>query len=136
MNTRIHTIAMLALAACTSVGGAPQPPPEAAPYVLVLGTAQDGGLPQIGCRGEECERARRDPGYRRLVSSLLIADPRSGQRWLVDATPDLPAQVELMRGHPPGRAVSGPRPALVEGILLTHAHTGHYTGLIHLGNEA
>jgi pyrroloquinoline quinone biosynthesis protein B len=73
------------------------------PYALVLGTAQDGGLPQIGCERPCCEAARADPGRRRLVASLLIVDPGSGRRWLIDATPDLAEQVELARGHPPAR---------------------------------
>ena len=42
------------------------------PYAVVLGTAQDGGLPQLGCRAECCERARRVPGAGRAVASLLV----------------------------------------------------------------
>ena len=106
------------------------------PYLLVLGTAQDGGLPQIGCRGEECEAARREPRLARRVSSLLLVDPASGRRWLFDASPDLAAQVEAARGHPPNRKPPGARPPLFEGVFLTHAHIGHYTGLAQLGREA
>jgi pyrroloquinoline quinone biosynthesis protein B len=106
------------------------------PYVLVLGTAQDGGLPQIGCEGEECRAARADPSRRRLVTSLLLCDPRSGRRWLFDCTPDLAEQVERARGHPPTRRVEGPRPPLFDGLFLTHAHVGHYAGLLELGREA
>ncbi len=125
--------AALLISACAA---APRVVPSDAPYALVLGSAQDAGLPHIGCRGENCERARRDPRQRRFATSLLIADPRSGKRWLLDASPDLPEQIELTRGHPPTRAVDGPRPPLVDGIFLTHAHIGHYTGLMHLGREA
>lgn len=106
------------------------------PYVLVLGTAQDGGLPQIGCDGPHCTAARRETSRRRFVASLLLADPRTGQRWLIDATPDIREQVELARNHPANRKPKGPRPSLFDGIFLTHAHTGHYTGLIHLGRPA
>lgn len=108
----------------------------AAPYVLVLGTAQDGGLPQIGCTQPPCEAARADPRRARRVASLLVCDPRSGKRWLLDASPDLREQVELARGHPASRLASGPRPALFDGVFLTHAHVGHYAGLLHLGREA
>lgn len=135
--------ALALLAGCAASGpvpgGAARAAPADEPYVLVLGTAQDGGLPQIGCRGPACRAAHADPARRRYVASLLIADPRSGRRWLIDATPDLPEQVELAAGHPPGRpepAANGPRPPLFEGIFLTHAHGGHYTGLVHLGREA
>ncbi len=104
--------------------------------MLVLGTAQDGGLPQIGCKEALCERARSDPAFSRRVTSLLLVDPQSGRRWLIDATPDLREQVELARGHPASRVEVGPRPALFDGVFLTHAHMGHYAGLVHLGREA
>jgi pyrroloquinoline quinone biosynthesis protein B len=107
-----------------------------APYVLVLGTAQDGGLPQIGCDLACCTSARRDPSLARLTSSLLLVHPRTGQRWLFDAGPDLPEQVELASGMPPNRALGTGRPPLFEGIFLTHAHIGHVAGLLQLGREA
>lgn len=109
--------------------------PMAAPYAVLLGTAQDAGLPQIGCQEHACVAARNDPARRRLASSLLLTDPRSGNRWLFDATPDLREQVERARSHPPGRPDGPGRPPLFEGVFLTHAHMGHYTGLVHLGNE-
>jgi len=125
------------LAAATAVAGQAAPPSgDAAPYVLVLGTAQDAGLPQIGCHAACCTAARRDPARRRLVTSLLLADPRAGRRWLFDATPDLRDQVEVARGHPATRVEEGPRPPLFDGVFLTHAHLGHYTGLLQLGPEA
>jgi pyrroloquinoline quinone biosynthesis protein B len=126
--------ALALLAGCSSV--APRSSePRPGPYVLVLGTAQDGGLPQIGCREACCTAARADPSRSRLVTALLVVDPRSGRRWLIDASPDLDRQVELARGHPPGREEQGPRPALFDGIFLTHAHIGHYLGLAWLGRE-
>ncbi len=133
------------LVGCSSRNSLPAPDSagdsldEDLPYVMVLGTAQDAGLPQIACRDECCERARRDPAQRRLAASLLLVDPRDGRRWLFDATPDLREQVERARGH--GRAgdfdADTPgRPALFDGIFLTHAHMGHCAGLLHLGREA
>lgn len=106
----------------------------AAPFVMVLGTAQDGGLPQLGGTAPEDEAARRDPARRRLVASLLIVDPGSGERFLIDATPDLPRQVEIANEAAP-RPPAASRPPLFEAILLTHAHVGHYAGLMHLGRE-
>lgn len=121
--------------ACAGTGVTPAVVPQG-PYVLVLGTAQDGGYPQIACQKELCRAARADPGLRRMVASVLLVDPASGRRWLFDATPDLPQQVELARGHGgPGMDEAG-RPALFDGIFLTHGHMGHYTGLMHLGREA
>ncbi len=126
------------LGACTGLPPASATDPAQAdrPYVLVLGTAQDGGLPQIGCQEERCAAARRDPARRRLVTSLLLCDPRSGRRWLFDCTPDLAEQVERARGHPATRASQGARPPLFDGLFLTHAHVGHYAGLLQLGREA
>jgi len=95
---------------------------------VVLGIAQDGGVPHIGCRQERCEAARRDPSRRERVASLGLVD--ADRRFLIDATPDLPSQVaSLDSGRPASRPV-------VDGILLTHAHIGHYTGLMYLGREA
>jgi len=109
--------------------------PTDQPYAIVLGTAQDAGRPQLGCEQECCESARRDPGARRLVTSIAVVDPRSGQRWLLDASPDLGEQVALLAEHAP--APEGPgRPALFDAVILTHAHIGHYLGLAELGREA
>ena len=105
------------------------------PYVVALGTAQDGGVPQIGCDEAICRRARSDEGRKRLVTSLLLSDPRSGKRWLFDASPDLREQVERARAHPSSRIAHGPRPALFDGVFLTHAHIGHYAGLLQFGRE-
>jgi pyrroloquinoline quinone biosynthesis protein B len=106
------------------------------PFALVLGTAQDGGLPQLGGSAEQDVEARRDPTRKRLVASLLIVDPGSDERFLIDATPDIREQVEIAdRVAPPPAAVSG-RPPLFSAIALTHAHIGHYAGLMQLGREA
>ncbi|MFT7618474.1 MAG: pyrroloquinoline quinone biosynthesis protein B [Planctomycetota bacterium] len=105
-------------------------------YIYVLGTAQDGGLPQIGCQKDCCQRVRKDLRARRLVTSLLLVDSQSKSRWLFDASPDIKEQTEVAVGHPQGRHLVGSRPPLFEGIFLTHAHIGHYAGLVHLGRES
>ena len=112
-----------------STGASPEP------FAVVLGTAQDGGIPQIGGRAPEDAAARRDPKRRRLVASLLIVDPVSGQRFLIDATPDLVPQTERADALAP-QPMSLSRPPLFDAIALTHAHIGHYAGLMHLGREA
>jgi len=105
------------------------------PYVVALGTAQDGGLPQLGSRTEHSERARHDARFRRLIASLLIVHPETGGRWLIDVTPDIREQTELANTHTPTRKREGARPPLYDGVFLTHAHMGHYTGLVHFGRE-
>ena len=94
----------------------------AAPSAVVLGIAQDGGVPHAGCRQELCVSARRDPSLRRRVASLGLVDPAANRRFLIDATPDFADQMDRLGGLP-------------DGILLTHAHIGHYLGLAQLGRE-
>ncbi len=101
------------------------------PRALVLGVAQDAGHPQAGCRQPCCERARRDPSLGHLPCALGLVSGVTGQRWLIDATPALPEQLAHLAGADPARHDLG-----LEGVLLTHAHMGHYTGLVHLGQEA
>lgn len=120
-------LALLLLSACASA-----PPPAATgPYTVVLGIAQDGGYPQAGCNRADCVAAWRDPSKRRRVASLGIIDPRSGERWIIDATPDFPSQLRTLDELQPPTGHRQPP----TGILLTHAHIGHYLGLAHLGRE-
>jgi len=114
------------------------PPPierEAAPFVRVLGTAQDGGLPHAACACDRCSLARQDPGYRRQVASLALVLPSSDQVYLFDATPDLREQLATLGDvrHSPGDRVDR-QP--IDGVFLTHAHIGHYLGLAFFGYEA
>jgi pyrroloquinoline quinone biosynthesis protein B len=123
---RLAVLFALCAAACASV-----PLHSTTPYTLVLGIAQDGGYPQAGCNRPDCVAAWHDPGLRQRVASLAIIDPQSHQRWLIDATPDFPSQLRTIEESEP-RASSAP---LLDGILLTHAHIGHYLGLAQLGRE-
>jgi pyrroloquinoline quinone biosynthesis protein B len=102
--------------------------------VKVLGTAQDGGLPQIGCYCENCLRARRDPGFSRLISSIGLIDLEEKKSFLVDATPDIRIQSAVLHERL-GLEKKG-RKNTPDAILLTHAHIGHYTGLMFYGYEA
>jgi pyrroloquinoline quinone biosynthesis protein B len=76
-----------------------------------------------------------DPARRRDVASLAIFVPAAGQRFLVDATVDLRDQLAKLPdapGHAKGKVDRHP----VDGVLLTHAHIGHYLGLAFFGFEA
>lgn len=96
--------------------------------MIVLGIAQDGGVPQAGSFAES---GWTKPADRRRVVCLGIVDRASGDRWMLDATPDFPTQVRDLYLAAPARR-DGP---VVDGIFLTHAHIGHYTGLMYLGKE-
>jgi pyrroloquinoline quinone biosynthesis protein B len=101
-----------------------------AQYIQVLGVAQDGGFPHIGCQNE-CQLAFKDPSLAKYVVSLALVDPNAKKWWLFEATPDLPDQLNYFQ-----ELTSGQFPYLPEGIFITHAHIGHYTGLMYLGKEA
>lgn len=103
---------------------------SASPYVVVLGTGQDAGVPQMGCETPFCKRAWSDPALREMVSSIALVDPDTGERWIFDATPDLPEQFGILK------QVTRDRSNRIDGIFLTHAHIGHYTGLMYLGRES
>lgn len=104
--------------------------PPVRPFVVVLGIAQDAGYPQADCKKSCCKSAWEQPHCRQTVSCIAVVDPASGQFWVVDATPDFPEQQHMVQNMLPGR------PLKLAGIFLTHAHIGHYTGLMHLGREA
>jgi len=109
--------------------------PATGPRLLVLGSAQDGGLPHAACSCPRCEAARRDPQRARQISSLAVLLPTDRRVILVDATPDIRVQLDALRdvrSPPAGRVDRAP----VDGVLLTHAHLGHYTGLAFFGFEA
>ncbi len=96
------------------------------PYVQVLGVAQDGGFPQANCQKECCKAVFEQKSVRKFVSCIAVVDPISKQNWLFDATPDFTQQLHLLNNPEPKNL----------GIFLTHAHIGHYTGLMYLGREA
>jgi len=106
----------------------------AAAQLIALGTVQDGGLPHASCGCERCKLARKDSAHRRFVAGLALVLPEEGQTWLIDATPNLPYQLEILRiwDAPPRDGVDR---APIDGVFLTHAHIGHYLGLAHLGFE-
>lgn len=111
---------------------------EGPPRIRILGTVQDGGLPHFACTCPHCTAAHTDPARARRVAALALILPRddgAGEAvYLVDATPDIREQVYALRDLAPTlRRVNR---APVDGILLTHAHIGHYTGLMFLGYES
>lgn len=97
--------------------------------VRVLGTVQDGGMPHAGCGCETCAAARRGLVPPRHVASIAIVG-EEGRALVVDATPDLTAQIARL-----GASLGCGGPCL-DALLLTHAHVGHYLGLALLGWEA
>jgi pyrroloquinoline quinone biosynthesis protein B len=102
-----------------------------APILLILGTIQDAGSPHTGCTKDCCKALFKQPDPNRMVVSLGLIDPQNQMNWLFEATPDLPRQMKLLKEHSPFQSEETPN-----GILLTHAHIGHYSGLMYLGRES
>jgi pyrroloquinoline quinone biosynthesis protein B len=130
-----------ALAALLGSGGPATPSTESSapaaprgtedvPRLVVLGSGQDGGVPHAACSCVRCERARSDPAFRRCGPSLGLVVP-GAKPWMIDASPDFPEQLERLGTGGHGRVDRDP----LAGLFLTHAHIGHYAGLIHLGRE-
>ncbi len=99
-------------------------------FLVVLGIVQDAGYPQIGCERPDCINAQKDRNARKLVVSLGLVDKKAKQKWLFEATPDIGEQLFALNNFLPGKSM------MPDGIFLTHAHIGHYTGLMYLGREA
>lgn len=102
--------------------------------VKVLGTAQDGGLPHIGCYCQNCARARREPSFARLISSIALLDFKEKKSFMIDATPDIRIQYDMV--HKRMVQERAPEKNTPDGIILSHAHIGHYTGLMFFGYES
>lgn len=126
---------LLAAAVLLGCGAAERPLADGGPHLRVLGTAQDGGFPHVACDCPRCEAATRDPSLARSVASLALIEPGIGTI-VIDAGPDLPRQIEALRDVRRGAGRGGVDRSPVDGIVITHAHLGHYTGLAHLGFEA
>jgi pyrroloquinoline quinone biosynthesis protein B len=97
------------------------------PFLLVLGIAQDAGFPQADCQKDCCKAVWKGEVSQKMVSCLALVDPKNDQFWIFDATPDFKFQLQKVKEILPESQLSG--------IFLTHAHIGHYTGLMHLGRE-
>lgn len=99
--------------------------------LIVLGTVQDAGSPHIACEKECCTALFDNPDPKRKVVSLGLIDAQHKKTFLFEATPDITSQAKLLKNSAPWEAGELP-----DGIFLTHAHIGHYTGLMYLGKEA
>ncbi|MFY0593818.1 MBL fold metallo-hydrolase [Roseivirga sp.] len=103
--------------------------PKDEPFLIVLGVAQDAGYPQAG-QQKEWQLIKEGKARKTYAVSLGLIDPITKKRWLIEATPDFKEQLQLMD------QVSTTNAYPYDGIFLTHAHMGHYTGLMHMGREA
>jgi len=103
-------------------------PLAANPALMVLGIAQDAGYPQINCQKDCCSKVWNQKQDPQMVSCIGLLDRTAQKYWLIDATPDIKSQLQLLKEKMPEGQLAG--------VFLTHAHMGHYTGLMELGREA
>jgi pyrroloquinoline quinone biosynthesis protein B len=130
--TRLIHVAVPAIAlACASVLAVraltqvPSPVDASGWRVVVLGIAQDAGIPQLGCNEGTCAAIRAGRRPRERVASIGLVNNQLHRAYLIDATPDFVSQIGSLTG---GR--------VPDAIFLTHGHIGHYTGLMYLGRES
>ena len=106
-------------------------PLESAVKVVILGTVQDAGSPQIACEKDCCKDLRNDPDPTRNVVALGLVDSEYNKSYLIEATPNISVQLNALN-----KLASFPSNRLPDGVFLTHAHIGHYTGLMYFGKES
>jgi pyrroloquinoline quinone biosynthesis protein B len=99
--------------------------------LIVLGNVQDGGSPHIGCTKDCCKQLFQNPDPTRKVVSLGIIDHENHMTYMLEATPDFTTQMADLLS-----IANITDKKTTDGIFLTHAHIGHYTGLMYLGREA
>ncbi len=99
--------------------------------IIILGTIQDAGSPHIGCEKECCKDLFSNPDKDRQVVALGLVDNNYSKKYLFEATPDISRQMKALKKKDIENSNE-----MVDGIFLTHAHIGHYTGLMYLGKEA
>lgn len=109
-------------------GCRPNSSPENAPssFLVVLGIAQDAGFPQAQCVKSCCLEVWNQPQKHRNASCLAYIDLDLQAYWLFDVTPDFKEQTHHIESR---------WDVELAGAFITHAHVGHYSGLIHLGRE-
>ena len=98
-------------------------------FIYILGNVQDAGLPHIGCQHKFCkEKFNEFEEY--FTTSIAVVDPLERKYILFEASPDLPYQLNYLEKEIFNEFL------LPESIYITHAHIGHYTGLMYFGREA
>lgn len=99
--------------------------------LVVLGTVQDAGSPHMACQKGCCKELFEFPDPKRKVVALGLIDHEEEKTFLFEASPDMITQAKQLKVLANFGASEVP-----DGIFLTHAHIGHYSGLIYLGKEA
>lgn len=94
----------------------------------VLGSAAGGGFPQWNCNCHNCAGLRRGTlrARSRTQSSIAVTDGAETSWVLVNASPDISAQLQANPALQPGRS---PRDSAIAAIVLVDGQIDHTTGL-------
>ena len=98
-------------------------------YIYILGNTQDAGLPHIGCQHAFCED-NFNVYEEHYTTSIAVVNTDLKKYILFEATPDITFQLNNLKQNIFHEFL------LPESIYITHAHMGHYTGLMYFGREA
>ena len=98
-------------------------------YIYILGNTQDAGLPHIGCQHPFCEDSF-NVYEEHYSTSIAVVNSDLKKYILFEATPDITFQLNNLKKNIFDEFL------LPESIYITHAHIGHYTGLMYFGREA
>jgi pyrroloquinoline quinone biosynthesis protein B len=98
-------------------------------YIYILGNTQDAGLPHIGCQHPFCEDSF-NVYEEHYTTSIAVVNSDLKKYILFEATPDITFQLNNLKKNIFDEFI------LPESVYITHAHIGHYTGLMYFGREA
>ena len=98
--------------------------------IVVLGVAQDAGYPQIACYQPHCLPGWQNKDQRLGATSIAVVNLKGRSKLLFEATPQIPEQLYELEQLAPSDIFK------LDGVFLTHAHIGHYAGLMYFGHEA
>ena len=103
--------------------------------IQILGSAAGGGLPQWNCACVNCVAARAGKIGPQTQSSIAIGvDSQKFQSWwLINASPDLPRQIESATQLQPRGNNSRNTP--IAGVFLTNADIDHALGVLLLRQQ-
>jgi pyrroloquinoline quinone biosynthesis protein B len=103
-------------------------------HAIVLGAAAGGGFPQWNSAGPGCRRARAgDPAARPRTQASLAVSGDGGRRWvLLNASPDLPAQLRATPALHPRPEPGSVRHSPIAAVVLTGAEVDTVAGLLSL----
>src|ERR1043166_9660603 len=101
--------------------------------IVLLGTAAGGGVPEWNCVCPVCREARAGSGRVPPRTQSSVAGSADAQRWfLLNASPDLRAQIKRTPALQPRASEDGVRNSPIQAVLLTNADFHHCLGLLPL----